>query len=260
MKVETLLSCVGQKDSSLIERENLSQAIVLMVNQTSESDEGLISVDDYHRIIHTHTKGLSISRNIAKENSIGDICIIADDDERFFDNTQDKVLLAYKENPKADIIIFKIKNLNKKYPKRKKYLKKIDIFRVSSVQITFRRRNVDDIFFDPRLGAGTENGAGEENKFLLDCLKKKKKILFIPEEIGELLPSESSWFKGYDESYFYKRGMTTRYTFGLFISVLYAFYYVIAKRKTFNAYISPSKALKSTLKGIKENKLKRCSK
>ena len=48
------------------------------------------------------------------------------------------------------------------------------MLRVCSCQITFKRASIIDnkLIFDVKLGAGTGNGAGEENKFLLDCYDK----------------------------------------------------------------------------------------
>ena len=46
---------------------------------------------------------------------------------------------------------------------------------------------------------------------------------------------------------------------GLFLSVLYAAYYSFAKRKMLSG-ISPFKAFKYTLKGIKENRLSKLKK
>lgn len=255
MKVEVLVSCTRQRDYKLIEDENLLNTTALFVNQT-ESGEGTILVDEKHRFINTSTRGLSVSRNIAKNNSVGDICVIGDDDERFFDNISEIVSKEYELRPDADIIVFKVAGLNKKYPKKAKRLKKIDVFHLSSVQITFKRKSVENISFNEKMGAGTENGGGEEVDFVLRCLKKGLKAYFVPVEMAELMPSESSWFNGYDEKYFYNRGTSTRHTFGLPISVAYAFYYVIAKRKSYKGGISVFHALNATLKGIRDNKLK----
>lgn len=255
MKVEVLVSCMKQHDYKLIEQENLSNLLALFVNQTDSSEETVV-VDEKHRYINTPTRGLSVSRNIAKKNTVGDICVIGDDDERFFDNLDDIVRKEYELRPDADIIVFKVARLNKKYPRKPKRLKKKDVFHLSSVQITFKSASVKDIWFNEKMGAGTGNGDGEEADFILRCLKKGLKAYFVPVEMAELLVSESSWFKGYDEKYFYNRGCSTRHTFGLFISVAYAFYYVLAKRKTYRKSISTGKALKATLKGIKDNKLK----
>lgn len=253
--VEVLVSCMKQTDYSLIEKENLSHVDALFVNQT-DCDGDLVCVDEKHRFLNTSTRGLSVSRNIAKKCATGDICVLGDDDERFFDNVAHIVSEEYKKRPDADIIIFKVAGLNKKYGKKAKRIKKIDVFHISSVQVTFKNNSVKDIFFNEKMGAGSGNGGGEEVDFVLNCLKRGLKAYYVPVEIAQLLPSESSWFNGYDDNYFYNRGTSTRWTFGFVISVAYAFYYVIAKRKSYKQYLSPFKALKATLRGIKDNKIK----
>ena len=62
--------------------------------------------------------------------------------------------------------------------------------------------------------------------------------------------NESTWFKGYDESYFYKRGIVTRYILGFWISLIYAFYFIVNKRRLYCNNINMIKALWNILKGI----------
>ena len=74
--IEILISTMNQKDDSLINKMNL-HCNSLIINQCSYDS---VKKKDAIRIINTTERGLSKSRNMAIENSIGDICIIADDD------------------------------------------------------------------------------------------------------------------------------------------------------------------------------------
>ena len=129
--------------------------------------------------------------------------------------------------------------------------------KVSSWQISFRRESLlkSNVRFDELLGAGTGNGAEEELKFLQDCIKAKLKIYYVPAEIASVAQENSTWFNGYDEEFFEKRGGTTRYILGWFTASLYAVYYVVRKRKQYNKNISFWNALKAIFRGIKKNNI-----
>ncbi len=252
MKVDVLISCMNQTDFTIIDKSNLSQANVVVVNQNKENNSVLVR-NERQKMVNTTTKGLSVSRNIAISHSDADICLIADDDEIFVDNVCDVIRSAYEKYTDADVIIFKIANLREKFHGKTKWLKRIDLLRVSSVQISFKRDSIKNVQFDTNLGAGTPNGAGEENKFLLDCKKQGLKILYIPLIIGELAEnSDSTWFDGYNEHYFYNRGRTTRYIYGFVFSSLYAIYYAMMHKDNMQS-CSRIKAFKFMVKGILKN-------
>ena len=222
MNMEVLLSCMNQEDFSVIGKSNLQGVGAVVVNQCDVDREELVT-DGIHKMVKTPTKGLSVSRNIAMEHATADVCLLADDDELFEESLDEIVTGAYAQFPEADIIVFKISNKVKKLGNEAKRLKKWELLRVSSVQISFRMSSVKGVAsFDPKLGAGTGNGTSEENKFLLDCYKKGLKIYYVPVEIASLQESESTWFCGHDEAFFFNRGKTTRYIMGFFMASLYA--------------------------------------
>lgn len=252
-KFEVLLSTMHEKDFTIIEKSNLKNVNVLVVNQC-ESEK--VENREKYRMIYTETRGLSVSRNMAIHNADADICLIADNDERFVERIEEIIVGAYEKIKDADLIIFKMKNFPTKLGERTRRLKKLDLLRVPSFQISFKLRAIKDrIAFDCNLGAGTGNGAGEETKFLLDCYKKKLKIYYVPVEIASLLQNESTWFFGYNERFFFDRGKTTRYIFGCSFAVAYALYYLLAKYSVYKAEISFQTALRSMLRGLRTKKI-----
>ena len=133
----------------------------------------------------------------------------------------------------------------------------IELFHVSSVRITFKRKSIlhKGILFDINMGSGTGNGGGEEIDFLLRCYKAGLKIYYMPLEIATMKESGSQWFWGFNDDFFYQRGTSTRHMLGLPLSVLYAFYYVFTHKKMYIKDISMKRALEMTLKGIIDNKI-----
>ena len=252
---EILLSCMYENNFSILDRSNI-QCSSVIINQCNVSS--IVECNEKGCLwINSTDRGLSISRNMAIDKSEADVCLIADNDEVFDSDVEKKVLTAYELIKDADIIIFDVRNVNKKLRDSIFLFTRLQLLRVASVQITFKRESIikNKLRFDEKLGAGTGNGAGEENKFLLDAYDKGLKIYHYPIYIATLEKSESTWFKGYDEDYFYKRGMTTRYILGLGISLLYAVHFLVFKYKRYKNNISIGNAGKSLLKGILHNKL-----
>lgn len=258
--LEILLSCMYEKDYSIILKSNIKTNAVI-INQCNENSMAQMNINNnkYVKWINSTERGLSKSRNMAIHNSCADICLVADNDEKFDDDCEQKILKAYEYLPDADIIIFDLHNKPTKLKPKIYLLKRLEMLRVCSLQITFKRKSIIDnkFIFDVKLGAGTGNGAGEENKFLLDCYDKGKKIYHVPEKIAVMTENESTWFKGFDEDFFYKRGMSTRYILGIWLSCIYGLYYVIFKYNQYKKDISIYKVLKNIMHGIWDNRLGR---
>lgn len=255
LKFEILLSCMNL-DDDIIKRSHICSD-TLIINQCGKNESSEYSGGGYTvRIISSADRGLTKSRNTAIDNSTADICLLCDDDEVFADGYEQKIISAYEQLPEADIIIFDIENHRAKWGSEIKRLGYMDIMRVSSWQISFRRKALNDkkIRFDENMGAGTPNGAEEEFKLLSDCRRAGLKIYYYPAVIASVAQEQSTWRHGYDRTFFVNRGNTTRYIMGLPLSVLYALYYSFTKRKTICAEIGWTKALKYTVNGIFENR------
>ena len=265
LNFELLLSCINQKDFSIIERSRI-QSDVLIVNQycSIKKEEKLPYLETqeiggfFCRKYNVQEKGISRSRNFAIRNAQADICLLADDDEEFCSQYREMILSSFERYPYADILIFRIGNRPKKVRTTFHPVYFPEILRVSSCQIAFRRKRVIEkkIVFDEDMGAGTGNGAEEEIKFLLECLKQKLKIFNVPVTIAMMQENNhSTWFYGYNEVFFENRGMTTRYLFGTSFALGYGIYYIWTKRELYQDDISAKQAWNALRRGIKQNRL-----
>lgn len=257
MKLDILLSCMHQTDDSLIHSSKITGDAVV-INQCDKNDFTEYKTQNGTvKFFSTTDRGLTKSRNEAIEKSNADVCLLCDDDEVFVDDYDSKIINAYKNLPLADVIIFKMANRSPSFKDKVIRLKFPKTMKVSSWQISFKRESLlkTGVRFDLFLGAGSGNGAEEELKFLLDCQRSGLKIYYVPEVIASVAQTQSTWFKGFSEEFFENRGTTTRYILGPVISTLYAVYYAIFKYKLYKNDISFFKALGSTLKGIRKNKI-----
>ena len=160
LSFQILLSCMNEKDFSVLANSNINSNTII-VNQCNEN--GIEQIKDKVIMFNVAENGLSRSRNLAISKSNKDICLLADDDEFFYDNLEEIILNTYKNCPKADIIIFEFENKRKNLSKNIRKLYFFEMLKISSVQISFKRNSIQEknIKFDTLLGAGTGNGAGE---------------------------------------------------------------------------------------------------
>jgi glycosyltransferase involved in cell wall biosynthesis len=257
MKLDILMSCMNQTDDRLIHQSRIL-GNALVINQCGREEKRIYQTQRGKvRWFDSSTKGLTVSRNLALERSDADICLLCDDDEIFEQDYEAKICGAYEALPDADVIIFKMVGRKPSFEDKILRLKFPMTMKVSSWQISFRRESLlrTGVRFDELLGAGTGNGAEEELKFLTDCEKAGLKIYYVPQEIASVAQTESTWFKGFDETFFYNRGATTRYILGWPVAAAYGLYYVVRKRQMYSGDISPKKALFALFRGIRENKI-----
>lgn len=261
-RIDILLSCMHQSDMSIVSKSHILGDTVV-INQCNEKNYNECATPHGIAKMYSVTdRGLTISRNMAIEKSNADICLIADDDEVFEPDYLRKICCAYNNIKDADVIVFKMKNRQPSFPDRVIRLKFPKTLKVSSWQISFRRKSLvdNDIKFDTLLGAGTGNGAEEELKFLTDCEKKGLKIYYVPSVIASVAQESSTWFSGFNKKFFIDRGNTTRYILGLPLASVYAVYYVLKKRNMYKDDISTLDAFVSVFKGIFENRITKLSK
>lgn len=261
MKVEILMSCMHQPDGTLVRRSAITGDAVVINQCNQNSFDVCPTKNGTARIYSVTERGLTHSRNLAIEKSDADVCLLCDDDEIFTEDYAEKICSAYEALPDADVIILKMIGRTPSFPDRVMRLRFPKTMKVSSWQISFRRESLlrNGVRFDTLLGAGSGNGAEEELKFLCDCEKAGLRIYYVPSEIARVAQTESTWFAGFTEQFFYNRGATTRYILGPVLSCIYALYYVVKKRGIYASQISPKNALRATLRGIRDNKITRQS-
>lgn len=251
-RFQMLCATMHQKDFSKIKEMNIHSDI-LYANQ-SDSTWYEKKVIDGHivEMITTQTRGSGNNRNISLMYATADICLLADDDVTYYDGYEDKIMSAFSRHPEADMIIFNLdsNSTDRKIEKitRERQLHFWNRNPYGSVRVAFRLNSQRkyNIWFSNLLGAGSKYGSGEDTLFIND-FRKKGKVFLCCENIGMVDFSSSTWFKGYDEKYFFNQGakiaaITPRYS--LFLYIYYAFR---IKRKK----VSFSRCIKSMQDGFK---------
>ena len=188
-KLEILISTTKKNNLDFVEnifiKNKKPNFNILIVNQ---SDNKINSARDNIKIINSKTNGLSLSRNIALENSSCEYCLFADDDIVYKKDFYKTIINAFQENFNADIITFMMEdkqgNLFKKYTNIYNHNER-SIREVNSVVIAFKRDVIlkNNLKFDTLFGLGSIFKTGDEYIFLSECLKKKLNIIFYPKSI-----------------------------------------------------------------------------
>jgi glycosyltransferase involved in cell wall biosynthesis len=237
---EGLLSSMHLKDNYVI------------INQITE--QGLKRSVGNSRFLSFEERGLSKSRNRAIGNSNADICVIADDDMYYQEDYERTVLSGYEKYPDADVIAFVVDYEDASLRKRPLQEGRLGLFgsmKLSSVQLTFKRKSVQDKFiqFNEDFGAGAKYYMGEENIFLADCLRSGLKIYYMPVKIATLRVSQSSWFDGFNEYNFNVKGLVY-YEISKLLSPFLIFQFAIRKRKLYVGEVRPIDAIRYMFHGI----------
>ncbi|UPK49062.1 glycosyltransferase family 2 protein [Bacillus sp. H8-1] len=260
MQVEMLVSTMNQKDSSLLAKMNISGKSTVINQITDEKIQAFKDINEEEiKFISLKDRGLSKSRNMALNNATAEICVVCDDDMEYPTDYERIILKHYIDNPDVDIIIFQVQkedgSFYKKYKNKKRMLNLLSIMKVSSVEITFRRESIikAGIKYNELFGAGSKFFMGEESIFLSQCIKAGLKVLYVPEIIGKLSDSESTWFRGYDKEYFMVKGACF-YAMGPKFYFILILQFAMRKHKFYKETVSLLNAINFMIKGKKEYK------
>ena len=200
MKLEVLLSTMNLNINDL-DKMNIT-SLCTVINQCGKKD---YTKYKNFKIYSYDEIGLSNSRNRGLEHIEEDIILLCDDDVIYNKDYEKIIIDEFKKNKNADVIIFNMDSpyRSSKQNSKSKRLNICNILKYESCRIAFKRNNIK---FNKLFGAGAKYTCGEDTLFLVDCLKNNLKIYSSIEAIGTVYHKQSTWFKGYNEKYFFDKG------------------------------------------------------
>lgn len=212
MKLQVLVSTMHQKDYSLLERMNI-QTDAIIINQCDRNEFKEFEFEGHKiRWLSLNERGIGLSRNTALMRADADILLFADDDIVYYDGYAECVLRAFEKYPRAQMIMFNFQSLNTDRPeiivKRDYSLHLYNCLKFGAFRIAIRKAPIRkaNITFSLLFGGGTKHQAGEDNLFITNCLQKRLKGIACSSLIGTVKQEVSTWFKGYNEKYYFDRG------------------------------------------------------
>lgn len=210
-KFEILCATMHQNDFSLVKQMNIKSDVVF-ANQCDRTSYEEKQFEGYTaKMISTQTRGVGKNRNLALTYASGDICLFADDDVRYTDDAQEKVLAEFERHPDADVMIFNIEpehtiRVRKACTKTKKWHSLRNPW--GTYRIAFRLAEVQkaNVWFTTLFGGGCVFPAGEDSIWLKTARKAGLTFYVSKETIGKVSHQTSTWFTGFDEKFYYGAG------------------------------------------------------
>lgn len=213
LNVQVLVAAMHQSDESLIQKMHL-QTDAIVANQCDRcSNETFSANGRKYRYLNRPDRGVGLNRNEALLHADGDVLTFADEDMVFEEGYEAVIQKAFTELPQADAIIFNIETLGQDMGRRinakSKRVRFYNALNYGAARLSVRRTSVkrENILFHTCFGGGTLFSAGEDSLFITDMLRHGLKIYTYPVCIASVDQTTSTWFAGYNEKYFYDKGV-----------------------------------------------------
>lgn len=252
--LQVLVATMHQQDTSLARKMHI-QCDAIIANQ---ADRNEVVDDGAVRMITTDTRGVGLNRNIALLAATAEIVLFADDDVTYYDGMSDGVLQAFRDNPEADVLIFGMDitrngEITEKRRVKSKRMRVWNAMRFGTCRMAVRRSALvrENILFNQNFGGGCPFSSGEDSLFLKACFDKGLKVYGCDYVLGSCAKDYSTWFRGYNEKYFYDKGVLMRYLFPRFSGLMALYFAIRFKRET---QLSVSERVKLMLTGVREGK------
>lgn len=257
MRVQVLASVMNQTMEHIVKRMRLASDAVV-INQCDrlgfeemECPGGLV------RFYSFPDRGVGKSRNEAILRADGDICLFSDEDIVYEPGYAQAVSVEFEKNPDADMILFNITVKEDRQTYRITERKRVHWYncgRYGAVSFAVKRDSLlaSGVMFSQLFGGGARYSNGEDSLFLKEFMDKGYKVYTAPVTIGrEVRESGSSWFAGYNEKFFFDRGVLYRYLYGKFALPL-ALRFLLTHRGRLCGELAFKEAYRLMKKGIKE--------
>lgn len=262
MNVEVLIATMNQNDCSLIEKMNIeTDAIVGNQCDRNEISEFLFNGRKI-RWLSFDEKGVGLNRNNTLMRARGDIILFADDDVVYCNGYEKKIIEYYETHPKADVVVFNFKMRRGDSGFYERVTKEGRVTRRSATKygtycITAKREKLRmaNIYFHLDFGGGAKYSSGEDSLFLSECIKKKLKVYSTGTMIGAVDHKNSTWFKGYNDKFFFDKGILFSLLFPK-MCIPYSFAHCLKQHKRYSNY-GWLKAFRQMRKGIRCRKKKK---
>ena len=219
MTLQTLVSCVNQDVKNLPGKMNLGSDAVI-VNQCGANGYEEFVYDEHHiQVYHMSDRGVGLSRNTVLLHSTADIILFSDEDIVYREGYAQQILDAFKKRPQADILFFNMEVTAERatyFTEAEKEVRWYNSGRYPAYSIAVRRERLlaKNVWYSLLFGGGAKYSNGEDSLFIWECLKKGLKAYALPVLIGKEVPRPSTWFNGYNEKFYFDRGVLYKVLYG----------------------------------------------
>ncbi len=223
MKVQLLISAVKKNPKELVQKMNVETDAIL-INQCDSflyENFWVQDVNGIDREIKAYSfceRGVGLSRNNALLRADKEISLFSDDDIVYEKGYEEKIINEFEKHKEADVLLFNVEVCEE----RRTYFN-TDFHRVRwyncgrypayAIAIRTDKMHQSNLTFSLLFGGGAKYSNGEDSLFLRDCLKAGLKLYATDVVIGKEEAGESTWFFGYNQKFFYDRGVLYHYLY-----------------------------------------------
>lgn len=258
MSVEVLASVMHTGMGKIVEKMQIDSDAVI-INQCDCTDfEEMTYRGHKVRFYSFPERGIGKSRNAAIERADGDICLFSDEDIVYEPGYAAAVETEFDRQPQADLILFNIQVEEERrtyFNTERKQVHWYNCGRYGAVSFAIRRKSLEEsqVKFSLLFGGGARYSNGEDSLFLKEFMDKGYRVYTAPITIGREVPSQSSWFAGYNQKFFHDRGVLYHFLYGA-MAFPFSCRFLLAHRNTLCAEVPLMQALTWMRQGIREGK------
>ena len=257
MTFQILVSCVQKDAHELAEKMNIaSDAVIVSQLEDSDYEEVFDLGEKTITAIKSTTRGVGLNRNICIERSTADIILFADEDIVYDEGYEEKVLKEFESHPDADMILFNVRVCEERRTYWNSDYKRVRWYncgRYPAYAIAARadKLKAAGVKYSHLFGGGAKYSNGEDSLFLMDCLKAGLRLMATPTVLGEEIPRPSTWFNGYNDKFFYDRGVLYRCLYGK-LAKIFGLRWLLKMKPKFSGEYPYDKARMQLFQGIKD--------
>lgn len=242
-KVQVLVACMRQTDDSLYRKMNL-QTDAVLANQCGNYEYREFTEPDGNlvQLVSTADRGVGKNRNKALLFASGEYLLCSDQDMVYADGYAEIVEKAFKDCPRADIIVFRLEYMNRftKAKEEASGFRRVHLFncmRYGTARVAIRKSAIEKacLSFSVLYGGGARFASGEDSLFIREAFRKGLKMYTCPDVIAKVKQEESSWFKGYNDKFFIDKGVLVANAFPV-LGNLFMFYFAYGLKKVSKDY------------------------
>lgn len=255
MSLQLIIAAVEQNIDLLLKRMSVDSDAVLVNQCNRDANYELTWNGHVIRVMEISSRGVGVNRNTGILNSKADILVFADQDMMYEDDYAHKIESEFSNHPEADMILFNVQVAEDRKTYENTTWKRVHWYncgRYGAVSFAIRRARLLEsrVMFSQLFGGGARYSAGEDSLFLKDLMDKGIRVYASPIVIGKEDDTESTWFKGYDEKFFYDRGVLYHQLYGC-MARLWALRFLLAHKARLTVQIPLKEAFQHMEKGIK---------
>ena len=258
MRLQMLVAAVRKEPLSLARDMQIGSDAIIVSQGDKYGYEELEYQGHHIKYFAMAERGVGLNRNTSLLRADGEISLFADEDIIYEPGYAESVLSEFEKHPEADMLVFNVQAAEGRETYHTDSFGRVRWYNCGryptySFAVKTDKVHKKNITFSLLFGGGAKYCNGEDSLFIAECIRKGLKVYKTPVLIGRENGRESTWFKGYDEKFFFDRGVLYAHLYGKLAHVM-AFRFVFLKKSEMCGEIPWKEAYRIVCKGIREGK------